>query len=213
MRLRVESAIDAHKKFFFSILFLFGLTVIAGIVFSDSLLNALSRNLVYKDPLAKSEAIVVLSGSATGNRILVAAQLFHKGFGDKLVFSGYQVYPETFSSTLMKNYALKLGVPEEKIIASIPDMEVSTRGESIANIELLKKHKIKSFILVTSAYHTRRSKINFENAISHLGYSMKFLVYPAVDPLVPVQGWWKLRTGQKGIFIEYLKSIGHFFGL
>ena len=201
------------KNFFFRILFLFGLTVIAGIVFSDHLLNALSRNLVHKDSLAKSEAIVVLSGSATGNRILVAAQLFHKGFGDKLVFSGYQVYPKTFSSTLMKNYALQLGVPEEKIITSIPDMEVSTRGESIANIELLKKHKIKSFILVTSAYHTRRSKINFENAISHLGYSMKFLVYPAADPLVPVQGWWKLRTGQKGIFIEYLKSIGHFFGL
>ena len=113
----------------------------------------------------------------------------------------------------MKKYALKLGVPEDKIITSIPDVEVSTRGESEANLKLLKKNGIKKFILVTSAYHTRRSKLMYEKAISILGYDIEFLVYPAPDPFVPIQGWWKILTGQKGIFYEYLKSIAYYFNL
>ncbi len=190
-------------------LVLVGAILIIGAVFSESLLNGVSRALVYENPLIKTGAIVVLAGG-NGSRVETAAKLYHEGFGEKLFFSGFRVYPGTYTSTLMKNYALKLGVPEDKIIASIPDVEVSTRGESVANLELLKKHHIKIFILVTSAYHTRRSKLIYENAISLLGYDIEFLVYPAPDPFVPIQGWWRLRTGQKGIFLEGLKSIAYY---
>lgn len=185
---------------------------IIGVIFSEPLLNSVSRSLVYEDPREKAEAIVVLAGG-NGNRIEAAARLYHEGFGEKLFFSGFRVYPETYTSGLMKKYAIKLGVPEDKIIASIPDVEVSTRGESIANLELLKKYHIKKFILVTSAYHTRRAKLIYKNSISLLEYDIEFLVYPAPDPFVPIQGWWKLRTGQKGIFYEYIKSIAYYFNL
>ena len=77
----------------------------------------------------------------------------------------------------------------------------------------IKKKGIKKFILVTSAYHTRRAKLVYEKAVSLLGYDIEFLVYPAPDPFVPIEGWWKIRTGQKGIFLEYAKSIAYYFNL
>ncbi len=200
------------KKYGIRLFLALGILLIASVIFSEPLLNSVSRALVYEDPLVNVEAIVVLAGG-NGSRIEAAAKLYREGFGEKLFFSGFRVYPETYTSTLMKNYALKLGVPEAKIIASIPDVEVSTRGESVANLELLNKNHIKKFILVTSAYHTRRAKLMYEKAVSLLGYDIEFLVYPAPDPLVPINGWWKLRTGQKGMFFEYVKSVAYYFNL
>ena len=194
------------------IFLVFGTIFIVGTIFSELLLSGVSRALVYENPLVKAKAIVVLAGG-NGNRIETAARLYREGFGEKLFFSGFRIYPETYSSSLMKKYAMKLGVPEANIIASNPDVEVSTRGESLANLKVLDKNGIKNFILVTSAYHTRRAKLVYEKAVSLLGYDIEFLVYPAPDPFVPIEGWWKIRTGQKGIFLEYAKSIAYYFNL
>ena len=125
-----------------AIIFVFIIATFLCFIFSEFLLNCVSRALVYEDKIVKAEAILVLSGSGTGNRIKTAADLFHKGFGKKIFFSGFKVYPETTTSALMKKYALKLGVPENKIVTEISDGESSTRGESIANLKLLKKYII-----------------------------------------------------------------------
>lgn len=184
-----------------------------GTIFSETLLIGAHRILMHEDRLVKSEAIVVLAGSWTGNRIKAAAKLYHEGFGKKIVFSGYKLYPETFSNRLMKTYAVKLGVPENDIITSIINKEVSTQGESVSNLELLKKHQIKNFILVTSAFHTRRANLVYKKTISSLGFGAEFITHPAPDPSVPANEWWKLRTGQKAVFLEYLKSIAYYFNL
>jgi uncharacterized SAM-binding protein YcdF (DUF218 family) len=200
------------KSFFMRISLAVGIISVMGIILSESLLNGVSRALVYEDPLVKAEAVVVLAGG-NGNRIETAVRLYREGFGEKLFFSGFRVYPETYTSSLMKKYALKLGVPDDKVITWIPEVEVSTRGESIANLELLKKNRIKKFILVTSSYHTRRAKWMYEKAISLSSYNIEFLVYPAPDPFIPIQGWWKLRTGQKGIFFEYIKWVAYYLNM
>jgi uncharacterized SAM-binding protein YcdF (DUF218 family) len=195
-------------------LFIFiGICLALGIFYSKPILQSISRALVYEDSLIKTEAIVVLAGSRTGNRVKEATRLYHEGFADKLVFSGFEVYPETHSSTLMRTYAQKLGVPENSIITKTTDEEVSTRGESVANLKLLEEHQIKSFILVTSSFHTRRAQLIYERSISLLGYDIKFWVSPAKDPLVPIDSWWKLRTGLKSILYEYIKSTAYYFDL
>jgi uncharacterized SAM-binding protein YcdF (DUF218 family) len=190
----------------------FGVILVMVVIFSEPLLKGVYRFLVYEDQLVKAEAIVVLAGG-NGNRIKTAARLYHEGYGEKLFFSGFRVYPETYTSNWMKKYALKLRVPADKIITWIPDVEVSTRGESFANLELLNKNRIKKIILVTSAIHTRRAKLMYENAASLSEHGIEFLVYPAPDPYVPIEGWWKLRTAQKGVFLEYIKLIAFYFDL
>ena len=200
------------KSFLIKALLVFGIVIVLGVVFSEPLLNGVSRALVHEDPLVKVDAIVVLAGG-NGNRIEAAARLYHEGFGRRLFFSGFKLYPGIYTSTRMENDTLELGVPKDKIIISTPDVEVSTRGESVANLELLNKNKVKNFILVTSSYHTRRARLIYENTISLLAYDIKFLVYPAKDPFVPIQGWWRIRTAQKGVFFEYIKWIAYYFNL
>jgi uncharacterized SAM-binding protein YcdF (DUF218 family) len=201
------------NKFTIKLLVFLGICLALGILYSKPILQSVSHALVHKDSLTKADAIVVLTGSRTGNRVKEAVRLYNKGFADKLVFSGFEVYPETHSNTLMKTYALKLGVPEVNIIAQNTDEEVSTRGESKANLNLLKEHQINSFILVTSSFHTRRANLIYERSISLLGYEMNFWVAPAKDSLVPIDNWWNLRTGLKGIFNEYVKSVAYYFNL
>jgi uncharacterized SAM-binding protein YcdF (DUF218 family) len=153
---------------------------------------------------------VVLSG--TRNRIKLVPTLFQKVFGEKIVFIVFKVYPETTTSSLMKKYALKLGIPENRIVTEISKGESNAQGKSITNLKLFKKLSIFNFTLVTSSYHTRRSKLIFQRTVNSLAGNFKFMAYPGPETLITIQGWWKLRTEQIGIFLESLKYISyHFF--
>lgn len=62
-------------------------------VFHEPILNSLARQLVYKDAAIKpSDAIVVLMGDKTGERLETGITLFKKGFGKYIVFWGGPIY-------------------------------------------------------------------------------------------------------------------------
>ena len=195
------------KKILFciAIIFIFSL-----FFFPDRLLNEVSKFLVHSDTLEPAEAIIVLSGSSTGNRIKAGVILFQKGLGKIIIISGEKIYPGYHTHSLMKNHAINLGVPADKIIASGIEGETSTWGEGIHNLQKLKENKFKSFILVTSAFHTNRAHAVYEKLINHLGYDFKFMVYPAKDNSIPINDWWKSRTGRKHIFLEYLSTLNFY---
>ena len=195
------------KKILFciAIIFIFSL-----FFFPDRLLNEVSKFLVHSDTLEPAEAIIVLSGSATGNRIEAGVMLFQKGLGKIIIISGEKIFPGYHTHFLMKNHAIKLGVPADNIIASRIEGEISTWGEGIHNLQKLKENKFKSFILVTSAFHTNRAHAVYEKLINHLGYDFKFMVYPAKDNRIPINDWWKSRMGRKHIFLEYLSTLNFY---
>ena len=188
-----------------AIIFIFSL-----FFFLDRLLNEVSKFLVHSDTLEPAEAIIVLSGSSTGNRIEAGVILFQKGLGKIIIISGEKVFPGYHTHSLMKNHAINLGVPAEKIIASGIGGEISTWGEGIHNLQKLKENKFKSFILVTSAFHTNRAHAVYEKLINHLGYDFKFMVYPAKDNRAPITDWRKSRTGRKAVFYEYLATLNFY---
>jgi uncharacterized SAM-binding protein YcdF (DUF218 family) len=176
-------------------------------IFKSPLLEKIGTNLVYKTEIVVSDAIVVLAGSQTGNRMEEAVRVFDKGMGKVIVFSGYTIYPGMDSHIGMKQYAMKLGVPEDKIVTEKATGEISTWGEALSNLKKLKDLKAKSFILVTSSFHTHRSHWVYERAIKSLNMDIVLRVQPAADPKVPYPGWWKIRSGQKSVFIEYIKFL------
>ena len=163
--------------------------------------------MIYKDPLEPADVIVVLSGSGTGNRIKEGAMLYQRGLGRKVLFSGDKVYPGFYTHTLKKNHAINLGVPADKIIASKIEGQVSTWGEGIDNLKKLKENNFKSFIVVTSAFHSYRTHIIYDQLISDFGYNFKWSVYPAEDPRVPIEGWWKKRVARIAIVLEFMKLL------
>ena len=176
-------------------------------IFKTPVLEKIGSNLVYQTELVPSDAIVVLAGSPTGNRIEEAVRIFDKGMGKVIVFSGYTYYPGMDSHIGMKQYAVKLGVPEDKIITEKATGENSTWGEALSNLEKLERLKAKSFILVTSSFHTRRSHWVYERAIKSLNMDIILRVQPAADPKVPYPEWWKIRSGKKYVFNEYIKFL------
>lgn len=195
------------KKILICILIIF---IFSLYFFPDRLLNEVSKFLVHSDTLEPAEAIIVLSGSSTGNRIEAGVKLFQKGLGKIIIISGEKIFPGYHTHSLMKNHAINLGVPADKIIASRIEGELSTWGEGIHNLQKLKENKFKSFILVTSAFHTNRAHAVYEKLINHLGYDFKFMVYPAKDNRVPINDWWKNRKGRKSIFMEYLATLNFY---
>ena len=150
------------------------------------------------------------SGSSTENRIKAGVILFQKGLGKIIIISGEKIFPGYHTHSLMKNHAINLGVPADKIITSRIEGEISTWGEGIHNLQKLKENKFKSFILVTSEFHTNRAHAVYEKLINHLGYDFKFMVYPAKDDRAPINDWWKSRTGTKAIFLEYLATLNFY---
>ena len=184
--------------------------IISAIIFSESVLQKIGEALVYQDPLEPADAIVVLAGSGNGSRMEAGAHLFARGFGKVVIFSSPLGYPGAPPWVLMQNYAIKLGVPKTKIIAKELKQEISTWGEGIFNLKILEENNTKSFIVVTSAYHTNRTHAVYKKLIENLGYDFKLMVYPAKDSRVPIKNWWKSRTGQKSIFIEYLATLNYY---
>jgi uncharacterized SAM-binding protein YcdF (DUF218 family) len=196
---KIPKWVKAGIVFFFLALVLF--------LFRVPILEKIGSNLVYQTEIVPSDAIVVLTGSHTGNRIEEAVRIFDKGMGKVIVFSGYAFYPGVVSHIWMKQYAIKLGVPEDNIISEKATGEISTWGEAESNLRQLESLKAKSFILVTSSYHTLRSHWVYQRSIKKLDMDLIIRVQPAPDPKVPYPGWWKIRSGQKFVFIEYLKFL------
>ena len=180
-------------------------------IFKVPLLEKIGDSLVYKSKLVPSDAIVVLAGSPTGYRIEEAVRLFKKGMGKVMVFGGHPLYPGINSHDAMKKYAIRLGVPKKKIIAGKLTGEISTWGEALFNLKQLELLKAKSFILVTSSFHTRRSHRIYEIAMKKLDMKLILRVQPVHDQRVPIPGWWKLHSGKREVLFEYIKSFYYLF--
>ena len=191
---------------FLTIIVLTGTAIIS----HEPVLQKMGNYLVLQGPLEPAEAIIVLSGSSTGNRIRAGAMLFQKGLGKIIIISGNEIYPEYYTHTIMKIHAIQLGVPEDKFIVSPIEGEINTWGEGIHNLKKLKENNFKSFILVTSAFHSYRAHKIYDQIISELGYNFKWSVYPAEDPRIPIEDWWKKRVARKGVFMEFIKLL-YFF--
>lgn len=172
-------------------------------------LDLIGQSIVHEDALQPAEAIVVLTGSFSGNRVEEAVRLYKKGLGKWLVFTGYPVYPGTFTDTFMKHYAIQLGVPEDKILTqeAPANTERNTFGEARLNLDLLKKKGIERFILVTSQFHTGRARFVYRQVIAQEQPGMSFITHGAFDSNYPVEGWWESREGQKGMFYEVTKNL------
>jgi len=176
-------------------------------LYPEWFLLSIGKNLVKQDALQPADAIVVLAGSFSGNRVREAVSLMQKGYGKFLVFSGVQVYPGVFTHRFMQDYAVQRGLSESQIKTQVLKHERSTIGEAVENLASLRAHGFKSMILVTSGYHTRRSHSVYQRLIASGGNDIKLMVSPAYDPDIPIDGWWKTREGIKQIFLEYFKLV------
>lgn len=93
------------------------------------------------------------------DRLLQAVELYKLGMIKKIVFtggSGRILHPEMKEGNYIKRYLIFMGIPEKDFI--IESKSQNTHENALYTKNLLEEKKIKGrFLLITSAFHMRRS--------------------------------------------------------
>ncbi|SDP66662.1 YdcF family protein [Selenomonas ruminantium] len=109
--------------------------------------------------------------SSPANRLLTAVRLQRK-LDLPIILSGGQVYSDSGpEAVIAKRILMDLGVPEDKII--VEGRSINTTQNAQFSTEIMREKGLKKPILVTSAFHMRRSVLNFNKC------GMEVTAYPA----------------------------------
>jgi len=140
------------------------------------------------------------TGALTGspaNRLLTAVRL-QRELGIPILASGGQVYRDSGpEAEITRRVLLSLGVPEADILVETRSM--NTRQNAAYSGRILREHGFRQPILVTSAFHMRRSVLNFaKEGIEVVPYPTDYMVSrPAVfhyNKLAPQAGALQTNT-------------------
>jgi uncharacterized SAM-binding protein YcdF (DUF218 family) len=184
--------------------------------FREAILTSVGEYLITEDPIGKADAIVVLSGSIP-DRIMEAIDIYKGGYASLIVLTKEQK-PEGYDELiklgigipeghdLNQAIALKLGVPESAIV--IIDKRIdSTYSEAQVVYGFLKGKNLKSMILVTSKYHTRRAKTIFNHVTNgEIRVITRPSKYDSFDP----KSWWRERRHIRWTVFEYEKLLHYY---
>ncbi len=103
------------------------------------------------------------------DRLLQAVELYKRGVIKKIIFtggSGIVLHPEKKEGPLVARYLLTLGVPEKDFL--IESESNNTHENAVFTKAMLDKENLRGdFLLITSAFHMRRSLGCFKKAGIH----------------------------------------------
>jgi uncharacterized SAM-binding protein YcdF (DUF218 family) len=191
------------------------LGVVLGACVTAAVLGA-GRVLVRSDPLpAHADAIVVLAGSIS-DRVVEAADLYRAGVAPRVVVTRERVprgdwalrargvrLPE--SSEQMVAALEALGVPPGAIEV-IPRRATSTDSEA-RTIARWACARVRSVVLVTSRYHSRRARMILRQALPpEIALAVRASRH---DPFDPTR-WWRDRRDAKAVLSE-LEKLAHYW--
>jgi uncharacterized SAM-binding protein YcdF (DUF218 family) len=125
------------------------------------LLRFVGESWIVEDPLQKADAIIELSiDNFYADRATRTAEIYRQGLAPVVVASGVRLRPYAGAAELMEHDLIERGVPKEKILRYPHDAE-NTREEAETLAKLAAQKNWKSVIIVTSNYHTRRTRYIF----------------------------------------------------
>jgi uncharacterized SAM-binding protein YcdF (DUF218 family) len=175
-------------------------------------LPALGYALVHNDGPAKADMAVVLAGDALGHRIEKAAELVREGYVPAALISGPAGYYGLHESDFAIAYAVRRGFPAEWFIA-LPHSALSTGEEAPVVLAELRRRNVRSFLLVTSDFHTARARRIFLAAERAIGGGPAMRTVAAPDEFFRPDSWWRSRQGQKTVFFEWSKTVATALGI
>lgn len=184
-------------------------------VFHQPLLTRLAAYLVVADPLEAADGIVVLSGDETA-RCPTAANLFLQGWAPKIVLTK-SYYPH--EALALRRYGIAELESHEKCRAILQFLRVpaqaievvdgyneSTADEAYRLQRYLQGQGMQRVIVVTSSFHTRRSRVLLRRVLGGSGVAVSVQAAPA-NFLFDPQGWWRRRRDSTTLLWEYQKLV------
>jgi uncharacterized SAM-binding protein YcdF (DUF218 family) len=174
----------------------------------EPVLFGLGKVLVHTEAPVRVDAVVVIGGDASGNRVLKAAQLVKDGYAPIAIVSGAGSQYGFHESDLAIELAVKHGFARETMLP-LRYAAASTKDEAVADIRALHERGAHSYILVTSSSHTARATRVFRGAAPDL----EIHTVAAFQPHWNDGKWWIEREGRKAWLFEAMKTVGDFIGL
>jgi len=152
--------------------------------------------LVVSVPMVNADALIVLGGEPVA-RPVEAARLFKQGVAPRVFVSGVG------DAAKNRRVLLEAGVPQENIIV---EGKASTTYLNAKLLRpLLEKEHIRTALIVTSPFHTRRALATFRKLIPGVSFGV---VDASID-------WWKFPEGRGDLnrfaFVEFLKTVEYWF--
>jgi uncharacterized SAM-binding protein YcdF (DUF218 family) len=201
LRGRARTASYERGGIFFRLIFL---AAFLGLLFVLYLVRAPALRLagefwVVDDGARNSDAIIILSDDDfAASRAAHAAELFRAGWAPRIVASGRMLRPYAGLAELMERDLTDRGVPRDAIVR-FPHSASNTREEAQLLERLVAERGWHRVLIVTSNYHTRRSRFIFRRVFPS---SVEVRVVPAPDPAYDVSNWWHTRMGRKTFVYE-----------
>ena len=180
-----------------------------------TILSAVGNFLVVSDPLAKSDAIAILGGNGA-SRAAEAAKLFGEGWAPRILISR-EGYP--FKAQEWKHYGItrleesdvaalvlkNLGVSDHSVVL-LDGYNENTLDEVRNYRAYLESTGQRSVIVVTSNFHSRRSRLTFRRVFR--GTGIRVIVHPAPANFeYAPEYWWRRRISRRTAYLEYQKLI------
>jgi len=201
--LSVSSAIQKTTiAIFLIIVIIWGLTWLSVPVLEDF--------LVVDRPLQHADALVVMAGEVS-IRLPAAARLFKEGKADKILLTNDGVF-SAWSEKKQRNLyqvewaedeLLKMQVPG-KAIVKLSYSSSGTIHDALNTRKYLLDNGVKSIIIVTSDYHTRRSLWSFEKVLR--GHPVTIGVFPVKSRIISLPYYKKIKyLSQEMIKFVYYK--------
>ena len=176
-----------------------------------------AEHLIVEQPIEHAEAILILGGSAAYvERTQKAAQLFKNNVAPKIFLTndgtkaGWSEKEQRNPPyvELAEQSLIGQGIPKENI-EILPTVTDSTQEEANLLAKTAKERGLQSILLVTSAYHTRRTLWTFDKTMRQNNVSIKIGIEspPPGHQTPPPVYWWLMPTGWNVVAGEYLKTI------
>jgi uncharacterized SAM-binding protein YcdF (DUF218 family) len=169
--------------------------------------------LLVEKPVEKADVIWILGGSSAYlERTQKAAELYKQGISNKIfvvddgIFGGWNdgekrnlPFFEISKRELIANGVIESAIEIVKPIGDGTNYEAQLFAEK--NLD----NHVKSLILVTSPYHTKRALWTFQ----HLNPNIEIGVISAenTEKTPTIYFWWLSAKGWSNVFAEYLKFI------
>ncbi|MGC1618484.1 MAG: YdcF family protein [Candidatus Acidiferrum sp.] len=181
------------------------------------LLLFVGRWLVIQDPLAKAQAIVVLSGHMP-LRAMEAAKLYREGYASRVLLT-YSTEPRATLAAMGISffgedyYDMRIleheGVPADAIRVLQPPI-VNTADEIAAVSATMAAEKDSTVIIVTSKVHTRRVRILWNRLAAGRG---RVIIRAASDDPFEPGHWWHTTGDALDVVRECLGILNAWAGM
>jgi len=162
-----------------------------------------AESWVVDEPASRADAIIVLGDdNFYADRATRAAELSRQQVAPLVVASGRRLRPNAGIAELIEHDLIERGVPKEKIVRFPHDAD-GTREEAESLAKLATDRRWKSVIVVTSNYHTRRTRYIFEHVFPS---GIPVTVASARDGDFDPERWWEKRKSVK-LFVRELAAM------